>query len=201
MIEGHGDVSFTFPILPLADDEPRFPSGDTSPPWLLPSLFLVPTPAASERSRMLPLVARSGEGAFRRNSRLRLPPSGPVAFSSEVNGSLLRPLLDDADGDGGEEALSRWSAAGPPSGLGLLAALLRRLFIPRRLPSARNLDAVQGGRKTKTSQEPKIGERPTGNESAHGRICVSRRREAWPLPPVEGAKGPEEEEENEGARM
>jgi len=79
---------------------------------------------------MLPLVARSGDGALRRNSRLRWPPSGPAAFSSEVTSSLLGPLLDDADGDGGEEAvLSRWSAAGPPSGLGLLAALLRRLFM------------------------------------------------------------------------
>jgi len=78
---------------------------------------------------MLPLVARSGDGAFRRNSRLRLPPSGPVAFSSEVNSSLLGPLLDNADGDGGE-VLPRCSAAGPPpSGLGRLAALLRRLFM------------------------------------------------------------------------
>jgi hypothetical protein len=71
---------------------------------------------------MLPLVARSGDGAFRRNSRLRLPPSGPAAFSSEVNSSLLGPVLDDGDGDGGDGALST-------SGLGLLTALLRRLFM------------------------------------------------------------------------
>ena len=75
-------------------------------------------------------MARSGDGALRRNSRLRWPPSGPAAFSSEVTSSLLGPLLDDADGDGGEEVLlSCWSAAAPPSGLGLLAALLRRLFM------------------------------------------------------------------------
>lgn len=123
-------LSFTFPSFSPAGDEPRFPSGACAP-WPLPSLFLEPPAAASERSRMLPLVARSGDGAFSRNSRLlRLPPSGPVAFSSEVTSSFLGPVLDDADGDGGEALLSRCSAAGPPpSGLGRLPALLRRLFM------------------------------------------------------------------------